>query len=89
MSCDYVLFQIVEEPSMDPAEAPWTGEARRERVVALGVLHFLALENIRDAHVLFRSLKKVRNKVSIYPCVSHVIIISNSGAMCLIILIFG
>mmetsp|Transcript_6715 Transcript_6715/g.11020 ORF Transcript_6715/g.11020 Transcript_6715/m.11020 type:complete len:311 (+) Transcript_6715:51-983(+) len=54
--------QIIEEPSMDPAVAPWTGQTRREQVVALGVLHFLALENLRDAHVLFRLLKKHRNE---------------------------
>ena len=44
---------------MDPTVAPWTGEARREQMVVLGVLYFLALENLRDAHVLFRMLKKV------------------------------
>jgi hypothetical protein len=45
---------------MDPAGAPWTGEARREQTVLLGVLCFLSLENLRDAHVLFKMLKKVR-----------------------------
>lgn len=54
--------QIIEEPSMDPAVAPWTGEVKREQVVVLGVLHFLALENLRDAHVLFRLLKKHRKE---------------------------
>jgi hypothetical protein len=45
---------------MDPVAAPWTGEARREQVVLLGVLSFLSLENLRDAHELFSMLKKVR-----------------------------
>jgi hypothetical protein len=44
---------------MDPALATWTGEAVREQMVLLGVLHFLALENLRDAHVLFKMFKKV------------------------------
>lgn len=44
---------------MDPAVATWTGEARREQVALLGMLSFLALENLRDAHVLFRMFKKV------------------------------
>ena len=55
-----VWVQIVEDAALDPAQAPWTGVSRRERVVLLGVLYFLSLENLRDANILFNIFKKVR-----------------------------
>lgn len=54
--------QIAEDATLDPAQAPWTGGSRRERVVLLGVLYFLSLENLRDANILFNIFKKHRGQ---------------------------
>ena len=74
---------------MDPGaggEAPWTGEARREQEVLLGVLCFLAMENLRDANELFRMFKKVPRSrcyawhMSHVPC--HVLIAQFFSVWC-------
>ena len=57
--------KIIEDPSMDPTVATWSGEVRREQMVLLGVLFFLSLENVRDANELFRMFKKV---ISLFSC---------------------
>lgn len=58
-------MQIVEDPTMDPSVATWTGETKREQIVLLGVLYFLSLENLRDANDLMRSFRRYRQEKGI------------------------
>ena len=65
-----VLWSKIQEEYVDENAPEGVSSAdvarEKERLVVLGILHFIAVENLRDANVLFKAF----NQTKVYICVN-------------------